>query len=127
MPMSAPEEQRRIPAEDALRTPIERRTFVRRAGASGIAGLSLLGAFSRVGAAGATTSRPAPIVVDQVFGVVRELARGGMTILIVEQIATKALQVADRAYVLETGAITAQGRALDLASDPTVQSTYLGG
>jgi ABC-type branched-subunit amino acid transport system ATPase component/ABC-type branched-subunit amino acid transport system permease subunit len=68
-----------------------------------------------------------PIVVDQVFGIVRELARDGTTILIVEQMATKALEVADRAYVLETGAITAQGRAFDLASDPNVKATYFGG
>jgi branched-chain amino acid transport system ATP-binding protein len=69
----------------------------------------------------------APIVVDQVFGTVRELARDGMTILIVEQMATKALEVADRAYVLETGVIAAKGPALELASDPTVQATYFGG
>jgi ABC-type branched-subunit amino acid transport system ATPase component/ABC-type branched-subunit amino acid transport system permease subunit len=69
----------------------------------------------------------APILVDQVFGIVRELARDGMTILIVEQMATKALEVADHAYVLETGVIAAQGPALDLASDPTVQATYFGG
>ena len=69
----------------------------------------------------------APIVADQVFGIVRELARDGTTILIVEQMATKALEVADRGYVLETGAITAQGRAFDLASDPNVKATYFGG
>jgi ABC-type branched-subunit amino acid transport system ATPase component/ABC-type branched-subunit amino acid transport system permease subunit len=69
----------------------------------------------------------APIMVDQVFGIVRELARDGTTILIVEQMATKALEVADRGYVLETGAITAQGRAFDLASDPSVKATYFGG
>ena len=69
----------------------------------------------------------APILVDQVFGIVRELARDGMTILIVEQMATKALEVADRADVLETGVIAAQGPALELASDPAVQATYFGG
>ena len=69
----------------------------------------------------------APLVVDQVFGIVRELARDGMTILVVEQMATRALEVADRAYILETGVIAAHGSALELASDPRVQATYFGG
>ena len=69
----------------------------------------------------------APILVDQIFEIIRELHRQGTTILLVEQNARKALQVADRAYVLETGAITLSGTGQDLASSPDVKKAYLGG
>jgi ABC-type branched-subunit amino acid transport system ATPase component len=68
----------------------------------------------------------APRIVHDLFASIRSLADEGMTILIVEQLATKALAIADRAYVLETGLITAWGSAFDLSRDPHVQAAYLG-
>jgi branched-chain amino acid transport system ATP-binding protein len=69
----------------------------------------------------------APIVVQNVFAALAELNRGGMTILLVEQNAGQALRLAHRAYVLETGRITLQGRGGDLLADPKVVEAYLGG
>jgi branched-chain amino acid transport system ATP-binding protein len=71
----------------------------------------------------------APLLVAEVFAAVRALALAdeGMTILLVEQLAVKALEVADRAYVLEAGVVTASGAAADLARDPRVRAAYLGG
>jgi len=69
----------------------------------------------------------APLIVQEIFDIIRELRGQGMTILLVEQMANQALAVADRAYVLETGAITAQGAAADLRHDPKVRAAYLGG
>ena len=69
----------------------------------------------------------APIIVDQVFGIIKELHKSGTTILLVEQNARKALQIADRAYVLETGAITLSGTGAELASSDAVKKAYLGG
>ena len=69
----------------------------------------------------------APLVAEEVFEIVRTLADEGVTILVVEQMATKALAVADRAYVLETGEIVAHGEAAALAEDPHVKEAYLGG
>ena len=69
----------------------------------------------------------APIIVDQVFGIIKELHKSGTTILLVEQNARKALQVADRAYVLETGSITLSGTGQELASSDEVRKAYLGG
>ncbi len=69
----------------------------------------------------------APILVDQIFDIIQELHNGGTTILLVEQNARKALAVADRAYVLETGAITLSGTGTELASSDAVRKAYLGG
>jgi len=69
----------------------------------------------------------APIIVDQVFGIIKELHRSGTTILLVEQNARKALQIADRAYVLETGSITLTGTGVELAKSDEVRKAYLGG
>ena len=69
----------------------------------------------------------APILVDQIFDIIKELHAAGTTILLVEQNATKALKVADRAYVLETGAITLSGTGSDLARSDEVRKAYLGG
>ncbi len=69
----------------------------------------------------------APIIVDQVFGIIKELHKSGTTILLVEQNARKALQIADRAYVLETGSITLSGTGPELAKSDAVRKAYLGG
>jgi branched-chain amino acid transport system ATP-binding protein len=69
----------------------------------------------------------APALVDRIFSVVAQLKADGTTILLVEQNARKALQVADRAYVLETGRIVLSGKATDLAANPDVERAYLGG
>ncbi len=68
----------------------------------------------------------APLVVREIFTVIRALKARGVTILLVEQMANQALAVADRAYVLETGSITLQGRGADLRKDPKVRAAYLG-
>ena len=67
-----------------------------------------------------------PILVEQIFGIITELHRAGTTILLVEQNAQMALQVADRAYVMETGKITMQGPAEELLHNEAVQKAYLG-
>jgi branched-chain amino acid transport system ATP-binding protein len=69
----------------------------------------------------------APIIVSRIFAVIRQLKEQGVTILLVEQNARKALAVADRAYVLETGLITLSGTAAELARNPAVEAAYLGG
>ena len=69
----------------------------------------------------------APIIVDQVFGIIKELHKSGTTILLVEQNARKALQIADRAYGLETGSITLEGTGAELAKSDEVRKAYLGG
>ena len=69
----------------------------------------------------------APILVDQIFDIIKELHAAGTTILLVEQNARKALQVADRAYVLETGSVTLSGTGAELASSDDVRKAYLGG
>ena len=68
----------------------------------------------------------APILVTEVFRIIRELAAEGTTILLVEQMANQALAVADRAYVLETGTITADGPADEVRADTRVRAAYLG-
>ncbi len=68
----------------------------------------------------------APILVEQIFDIITELHQAGTTILLVEQNAQMALQVADRAYVMETGHITLQGPAEDLLHNEAVQKAYLG-
>ena len=69
----------------------------------------------------------APILVEQIFDIIKELHRAGTTILLVEQNAQMALSVADRAYVLETGTVSMSGSAKDLLTDGRVQKAYLGG
>lgn len=68
----------------------------------------------------------APLLVQTVFDIIIDIRKMGKTILLVEQNAYKALSVADRAYVLEQGKITASGWARDIASDPKIQEAYLG-
>ena len=69
----------------------------------------------------------APILVDQVFSIIKELHESGTTILLVEQNASKALEIADRAYVLETGSITLSGTGTELSQSDEVRKAYLGG
>jgi branched-chain amino acid transport system ATP-binding protein len=68
----------------------------------------------------------APIVVQKIFEVIRDINKAGVTVLLVEQNANLALQVASRAYVLESGLITLSGAARELADDPKVRAAYLG-
>ena len=69
----------------------------------------------------------APILVEQIFDIIRQLHKNGTTILLVEQNAQMALSVADRAYVLETGKITLSGTGKELAESDEVRKAYLGG
>lgn len=69
----------------------------------------------------------APLLVEAIFEIIQRLNAEGTTILLVEQNARMALQVAHRAYVLANGRLTMEGRASDLAHDPEVQKAYLGG
>ncbi len=69
----------------------------------------------------------APILVDQIFEIIKHLHKQGTTILLVEQNASKALEISDRAYVLETGKITVTGTGAELASSDEVRKAYLGG
>ena len=67
-----------------------------------------------------------PLMVDKIFEVVHEVSAQGVTVLLVEQNASRALHMADRAYVMESGLITLSGPALDLLHDPKVREAYLG-
>ena len=67
-----------------------------------------------------------PIFVNEIFDIIREVSAAGTTVLLVEQNAKKALSIADRAYVLETGRITLQGDAKELMNDESVKKAYLG-
>ena len=69
----------------------------------------------------------APILVDEIFNIVHKISSGGTTILLVEQNAFKALSIANRAYILETGSIAKEGIASELANDDAVRKAYLGG
>jgi branched-chain amino acid transport system ATP-binding protein len=69
----------------------------------------------------------APLVVKQVFDLVGRIRAEGLTVLIVEQNVAQVLRVVDRAYVLETGRVSAEGAAADLAADPAIRRSYLGG
>lgn len=69
----------------------------------------------------------APIVVQQVFDLVRRIRQEGLTVLIVEQNVAQVLHTVDRAYVLETGRVAAEGRSAELAADPAIRRSYLGG
>lgn len=68
----------------------------------------------------------APIIVQQIFNIIKEINEKGTTILLVEQNANMALSVASKAYVLETGRIVLEGSAKELLTNRTVQSAYLG-
>ena len=67
-----------------------------------------------------------PLMVDKIFEVVKEVYAQGVTILLVEQNASRALQIANRAYVMESGLITMSGDARQLLTDPKVRAAYLG-
>ena len=67
-----------------------------------------------------------PIMVDKIFEVVRDVSARGVTILLVEQNASRALGIADRGYVMESGTVTMNGPAKDLLNDPRVRAAYLG-
>ncbi|GMO34713.1 MAG: ABC transporter ATP-binding protein [Termitinemataceae bacterium] len=69
----------------------------------------------------------APIFVDEIFAIIRRINEAGCTILLVEQNAYKALSIADRAYIMETGSIIKSGAAQDLIKDKTIKEAYLGG
>lgn len=69
----------------------------------------------------------APILVDEIFDIIKKISSNGTTILLVEQNAFKALSIANRAYILETGSIAKTGNASDLAKDDSVIKAYLGG
>ncbi len=69
----------------------------------------------------------APILVDEIFSIIQQINKAGTTILLVEQNAYKALSIASRAYILETGLITKSGNAKDLIKDNSVKAAYLGG
>lgn len=68
----------------------------------------------------------APIVVEEIFEIIKNIRKEGTTILLVEQNANAALQIADRGYVLETGSIVLSGKADDLLHDDAVRKAYLG-
>ena len=69
----------------------------------------------------------APMLVSKIFGILKNLRRQHVTILLVEQNARQALEIADRAYVLETGKVVKTGSGRDLAADPHIVNAYLGG
>lgn len=69
----------------------------------------------------------APLLVKEIFNIIKEINEQGTTILLVEQNAMQALKIADKAYVLETGSIVLQGTGQELLSSPDVQKVYLGG
>ena len=68
-----------------------------------------------------------PIFVNEIFGIIQEVSASGKTVLLVEQNAKKALSIADRAYVLETGTIALEGDAKVLMNDDSIKKAYLGG
>jgi len=69
----------------------------------------------------------APILVEQIFDIINTINNAGTTILLVEQNAKQALEVADRGYVLETGKIIAEGTGKELLQNQKVKEAYLGG
>jgi branched-chain amino acid transport system ATP-binding protein len=68
----------------------------------------------------------APIMVQKIFEVVRDVAKSGMTILLIEQNARLALQISQRGYVMDGGLITLEGESQSLLSNPKVREAYLG-
>ena len=69
----------------------------------------------------------APLLIKEIFNIIVDINKSGMTVLLVEQNANMALSIANRAYVLETGRITLSGKAQDLAASEDVRKAYLGG
>ena len=69
----------------------------------------------------------APLIVQEIFGIIKEINKLGKTILLVEQNAISALRIAQRAYILETGRIVKEGKASELINDNEVKKAYLGG
>lgn len=69
----------------------------------------------------------APILVDEIFEIIQKINQEGTTILLVEQNAFKAMSIANRVYILETGQIASSGNSKDMISDPAVRKAYLGG
>lgn len=67
-----------------------------------------------------------PIFVNEIFDIIKQVSAGGTTVLLVEQNAKKALSIADRGYVLETGKIVLEGKAQELLNDESVKKAYLG-
>ena len=67
-----------------------------------------------------------PILVGEIFSIIEEVSREGTTVLLVEQNAKKALSIADRAYVLETGSISLSGSASELLGNDEIRKAYLG-
>ena len=67
-----------------------------------------------------------PILVNDIFEIIKDVSESGTTVLLVEQNAKKALSIADRAYVLETGKIVLEGKASALLNDDSVKKAYLG-
>ncbi len=67
-----------------------------------------------------------PILVNEIFDIIESISKSGTTVLLVEQNAKKALSIADRAYVLETGKIVTSGKASDLLEDDSIKKAYLG-
>ena len=68
----------------------------------------------------------APILVDEIFSIIRQVNKTGVTVLLVEQNATKALEIADYSYVLSTGKIVSSGEGKSMLTDASVRSAYLG-
>lgn len=69
----------------------------------------------------------APLVVSEIFKVIKEISAGGTTVLLVEQNVRQAIKIADYAYVMETGKLVLEGNARDVGRDPRVMEAYLGG
>ncbi len=67
-----------------------------------------------------------PLLVNEIFDIIQKINADGTTVLLVEQNAKKALSVANRAYVMETGTISMEGNAEDLLENPQIQKAYLG-
>ena len=67
-----------------------------------------------------------PLFVGEIFKIIEKVSAAGTTVLLVEQNAKKALSIADRAYVLETGNISKEGKASDLLDDDSIKKAYLG-
>lgn len=68
----------------------------------------------------------APLIVQQIFDIIKEINQAGVTILLIEQNANMALKVADKAYVLETGSIVLEGSGEELLQNESVREAYLG-
>ena len=69
----------------------------------------------------------APILVDEIFDIIQKINKEGTTILLVEQNAFKAMSIANRVYILETGNVILSGNSADVINDPAVKTAYLGG